>query len=90
MFYRDDKYWYYYSYARKNWVNAGSIVFTADLSDRFAAETTTDAKPEVFSSLPDGALPAFSGSKILCVGRNYRKHAEELGNDVPARPLWFF
>lgn len=29
-------------------------------------------------------------SKILCVGRNYRAHAAELGNDVPAEPLLFF
>lgn len=29
-------------------------------------------------------------SKILCVGRNYRAHAEEMGNEVPAEPLLFF
>lgn len=29
-------------------------------------------------------------SKILCVGRNYRAHAAELGNPVPAEPLLFF
>ncbi|MBV6521608.1 MAG: putative protein YisK [Gemmatimonadaceae bacterium] len=28
-------------------------------------------------------------SKIVCVGRNYREHARELGNDVPAEPLIF-
>ena len=28
-------------------------------------------------------------SKILCVGRNYRDHATELGNDVPKEPLLF-
>jgi len=28
--------------------------------------------------------------KIVCVGRNYREHAKELGNDVPAEPLLFF
>lgn len=28
-------------------------------------------------------------SKIVCVGRNYAKHAEELGNVVPERPLIF-
>src|SRR4029079_1520176 len=28
-------------------------------------------------------------SKIVCVGRNYREHAAELGNDVPAEPLIF-
>ena len=28
-------------------------------------------------------------SKILCVGRNYKDHAAELGNDVPKEPLLF-
>lgn len=28
-------------------------------------------------------------SKIVCIGRNYAKHAAELGNDVPAEPLIF-
>ncbi|MBO6517086.1 MAG: fumarylacetoacetate hydrolase family protein [Bacteroidia bacterium] len=27
--------------------------------------------------------------KIICVGRNYRKHAEELGNAVPGEPVIF-
>ncbi len=27
--------------------------------------------------------------KIVCVGRNYRDHAKELGNDVPKEPLIF-
>ena len=27
--------------------------------------------------------------KIVCVGRNYREHARELGHDVPAEPLIF-
>jgi len=29
-------------------------------------------------------------SKIVCVGRNYREHAAELGNEVPGEPLLFF
>jgi len=28
-------------------------------------------------------------TKIVCVGRNYLKHAAELGNEVPAEPLIF-
>ena len=27
--------------------------------------------------------------KIVCIGRNYREHAKELGNDVPKEPLFF-
>src|SRR5690606_25025530 len=26
---------------------------------------------------------------IYCIGRNYRKHAAELGNDVPSEPMIF-
>jgi 2-keto-4-pentenoate hydratase/2-oxohepta-3-ene-1,7-dioic acid hydratase in catechol pathway len=35
-------------------------------------------------------LPPVQPSKIVCVGRNYREHAAELGNDVPLEPLLFF
>src|ERR1039457_5457726 len=35
-------------------------------------------------------LPPVEPSKIVCVGRNYREHAAELGNEVPAEPLLFF
>jgi len=35
-------------------------------------------------------LPPVRPSKIICVGRNYRAHAEELGNEVPKEPLLFF
>jgi 2-keto-4-pentenoate hydratase/2-oxohepta-3-ene-1,7-dioic acid hydratase in catechol pathway len=34
-------------------------------------------------------LPPVNPSKIVCVGRNYRQHAEELGNKVPDEPLLF-
>src|SRR5215472_6785826 len=34
-------------------------------------------------------LPPVRPSKIVCVGRNYREHAAELGHDVPKEPLIF-
>ncbi len=34
-------------------------------------------------------LAAVRPSKIVCVGRNYRDHAAELGHDVPVEPLIF-
>jgi 2-keto-4-pentenoate hydratase/2-oxohepta-3-ene-1,7-dioic acid hydratase in catechol pathway len=36
-------------------------------------------------------MPAtkFRPGKIVCVGRNYREHAKELGNEVPKEPLLF-
>jgi 2-keto-4-pentenoate hydratase/2-oxohepta-3-ene-1,7-dioic acid hydratase in catechol pathway len=33
--------------------------------------------------------PVIPRSKVVCVGRNYRAHAEELGNEVPAEPMIF-
>lgn len=42
---------------------------------------------------PVGSLtlaPPIRPSKILAVGRNFRAHAQELGNDVPTEPLLFF
>jgi 2-keto-4-pentenoate hydratase/2-oxohepta-3-ene-1,7-dioic acid hydratase in catechol pathway len=34
-------------------------------------------------------LPPVTPSKIVCVGRNYREHAAELGNPMPSEPLLF-
>jgi len=34
-------------------------------------------------------LPPILPSKIICAGRNYSKHAEELGNKLPEEPLIF-
>ena len=34
-------------------------------------------------------LPPVTPSKIVCVGRNYAEHAQELGNAVPKEPLLF-
>src|SRR6266540_2263823 len=33
--------------------------------------------------------PSMRPGKIVCIGRNYREHAKELGNEVPAEPLFF-
>jgi 2-keto-4-pentenoate hydratase/2-oxohepta-3-ene-1,7-dioic acid hydratase in catechol pathway len=35
-------------------------------------------------------LAPVTPSKIICVGRNYRDHAKELGNEVPVEPLLFW
>jgi 2-keto-4-pentenoate hydratase/2-oxohepta-3-ene-1,7-dioic acid hydratase in catechol pathway len=35
-------------------------------------------------------LAPVTPSKIICVGRNYREHVKELGNEMPAEPLLFF
>lgn len=58
---------------------------------------TWQATGEAAYSLLDPAVPLANAnllapvepSKILCVGRNYREHASELGNEVPKEPLIF-
>jgi len=52
-----------------------------------------DLPTKAISRIPlEGAqlLPPVCPSKIVCVGRNYREHAVELGNEVPPEPLIFF
>jgi 2-keto-4-pentenoate hydratase/2-oxohepta-3-ene-1,7-dioic acid hydratase in catechol pathway len=34
-------------------------------------------------------LPPCEPTKIVCVGRNYADHADEMDNDVPDRPIYF-
>jgi 2-keto-4-pentenoate hydratase/2-oxohepta-3-ene-1,7-dioic acid hydratase in catechol pathway len=34
-------------------------------------------------------LPPVRPSKIVCIGRNYREHAAELGHEIPKEPLIF-
>jgi len=34
--------------------------------------------------------PPVRPGKLICVGRNYRAHAEEMGNEVPDEPILFF
>ena len=54
------------------------------------AHRRTASRSFNFQPMPLSAaelLPPVTPSKILCVGRNYRDHAKELGNEVPAEPL---
>lgn len=53
-----------------------------------AAAWSFDFEPMPLSAAK--LLPPVTPSKIICVGRNYRDHAKELGNEVPAEPLLFF
>jgi 2-keto-4-pentenoate hydratase/2-oxohepta-3-ene-1,7-dioic acid hydratase in catechol pathway len=58
-----------------------------DLAAQLAPPPQTPFQPAQLSSLQ--LLPPVSPSKILCVGRNYRDHAAELGNELPKEPLLF-
>ena len=33
--------------------------------------------------------PVTDPQKIICLGLNYRDHAEETGQDIPTAPMWF-
>lgn len=68
-------------------VDEGELVVLAGDPMFAGYETTGERVP-----LADVALlaPVIPRSKVVCVGRNYRDHAAELGNDVPAAPMLFF
>jgi len=55
---------------------------------RFPGESEAAA----FEPIPFGRATLLAPvwpSKIVCIGRNYRDHASELGNEVPKEPLLF-
>src|SRR5579863_4555016 len=61
--------------------------FAYHLSRARASKLVLDPAGLDFEPVPLGAadlLPPVTPSKIVCVGRNYREHAAELGNEVPA------
>ncbi len=58
----------------------------ARLPDEDAATRRIDPIPLDKAKLLAPVLP----TKIVCVGRNYKAHAEELGNPIPEQPLLFF
>lgn len=53
----------------------------ADGTIRFGEEAYTTAEVEI--------LPPTDPTKIVCVGRNYPAHADEMGSTVPDRPSFF-
>jgi len=58
------------------------------LSDPFE---TAPGDWDLGDEVPAGAglLAPVRPSKIVAIGRNYAEHAKELGNEVPAEPLFF-
>src|SRR5215472_13447404 len=71
------------------WATAPMDPPVEDLATQLAAlkSPAEPFTPAPLSSLQ--LLPPVTPSKILCVGRNYKEHAAELGNVVPAEPLLF-
>ena len=63
-----------------------------DLTSRLHGTVAAAALAPGFVPTPLSSLhllPPVAPSKILCVGRNYREHAAELGNEAPKEPLLF-
>lgn len=58
-------------------------------SDPFEVEPEAWETGRVVESGARGALAPVLPGKIVGIGRNYRAHAEELGNPVPDEPLIF-
>lgn len=70
---------------------AGNYTITAVIDDpRASAKRDLRTRKIGAISVNEAALLAPTlPSKIVCVGRNYREHAAELGHEVPQEPLIF-
>src|SRR5690242_7216115 len=67
-------------------IGSGVLPFPAEYSlERQELQQTTTSLPLSEVKL----FPPVEPSKIVCVGRNYREHAAELGNKMPDEPLLF-
>ena len=59
-----------------------------DLMAYLAGAASHDGRPEPLSGL-ELQVPVRNPEKIVCVGLNYRDHAEETGQSVPQEPILF-
>ncbi len=50
------------------------------------AENAEEGVPLAEATL---CAPIPDAHKIICIGLNYRDHAEETGQEIPAAPMWF-
>ena len=65
------------------------ILLTAPEEADGDVESLRSRRIEPISLQEATLLPPVRPSKIVCIGRNYREHAAELGNEVPQEPLIF-
>jgi acylpyruvate hydrolase len=58
---------------------------------RQLGERAADAAADEGVALADVRLhaPVLDPQKIICIGLNYRDHAEETGQEIPKAPMWF-
>ncbi len=72
----------------ESWISGPAPAPDEDLA--FKLQSASPASS--FAPMPLSAaqlLPPLTPSKIVCVGRNYRAHVRELGNEMPTEPLIF-
>src|ERR1700744_6414744 len=80
------------------WIAGAAPAPAEDMDYRLALEQAQSLAPGAesrfdFDAMPLSSanlLPPVTPTKIVCVGRNYRDHARELGNEIPVEPLLFF
>jgi len=74
------------------WIVGLALAPEEDLAFRLAhgrsSSLILDFEPMLLSAAE--LLPPVTPSKIVCVGRNYKDHVRELGNEMPAYPMLFF
>jgi 2-keto-4-pentenoate hydratase/2-oxohepta-3-ene-1,7-dioic acid hydratase in catechol pathway len=73
---------------RYGFIDGGAIFFAEEeaiFGRRFEPRDAKESVPLDEARLVVPVAP----TKIVCVGRNYREHAAELGNEMPAEPLLF-
>jgi 2-keto-4-pentenoate hydratase/2-oxohepta-3-ene-1,7-dioic acid hydratase in catechol pathway len=66
----------------------GNVARALDAAPWLGGRPTGQTSP--FRGDFEDLLAPVEPSKILCVGRNYKAHAQELGNEVPKEPLLFW
>lgn len=67
-----------------------SLMSLPEASAKDSKDETGATRVKPFPLSKAELLAPVQPSKIICVGRNYREHANELGNEVPVEPLLFF
>lgn len=73
-------------------VDRAGTLWIERLLPPFEEDPWTKMSPAPFEPVPMGRVKLLAPavpSKIVCIGRNYREHAAELGNEVPKEPLLF-
>jgi 2-keto-4-pentenoate hydratase/2-oxohepta-3-ene-1,7-dioic acid hydratase in catechol pathway len=73
-------------------VDRAGTLWIERLLPPFEEDPWTKMSGEAFKPVPLSTVRILAPvvpRKIVCIGRNYREHAAELGNDVPKEPLLF-